>query len=503
MPKVGKYDIALQVRDNPKTDSSFDEYKLWSSDIKKAIYVHRKPVAQFEPYLTGLSGSNYNMSILDTSYDLDHTSRTDKGIKAKTWKFKDIAAEAWSNGIPSTIPSGKTYLIQQVVQDIEGEWSMPLVKPITAVGANFTPTVDANPASAEWTKNNITVTVTADDKGENDFNRTVYASNASVLMPGSFPGVSNQKSFTLTYSTEGIWYLHMRVYDNAGNNSYRYRGPYKIDKTPPEITPDKWTYESMNKPITVNVNVSDILSGVSQVKYCWSKLAAKPSSGWQNAGTWSFSTSQSQAGSWYLHIEAWDNAGNSRYVRTGGYVINNIELYDFTVTMIKDIDWRDFYFKGKDLDSDGRVDSYEARSGTDIKTSKMPINFKLNSASPLSYKEEGIKAGSKVMFYIKSSGDPEVVVMKPSYMTEKGGSKIFVEEVPPVQVSGNVWQFEWVIPMEAKQNSFIWFDVTALKDGVSYGNQYWIDVWQSGNNSRSVFYVEGNVLNDLKFNQSH
>ncbi len=47
--KVGKYDVVFQARDNPKNNSRFDNYRLWSYMPlnKLELYVHRKPIASF------------------------------------------------------------------------------------------------------------------------------------------------------------------------------------------------------------------------------------------------------------------------------------------------------------------------------------------------------------------------------------------------------------------------------------------------------------------------
>ncbi len=597
--QVGRYMIECQAQDRPISDGRFSNYWLWSrtSDPTK-VYVHRRPVADYQIMLSK-NGTGYNTIIVDSSYDLDRISTPNKGIVSWKWKYRPKGSTEWIYGqMPSYIEKGLLYEVSLEVLDRQGAWSKPAIRTVDTTKVNLTPLVDADPKSTGWINQNVNVTVTADDNGENDFNRVSYTTTTGTTEPGWFDGTMYQKSFPLTYSAEGIWYLHMRVWDNAGNTFYRYRGPYMIDKTPPAGTAipysqawtnqdvsvnfapwdnlsgvKQWryrtsdndgatygawsgyawgptagaihfTYQGLHKiqaevidnagnmnyvnsgtylidkvapvitanppsipenigPVTVNVSVTDNLSGVRETKYCWTQSADKPLSGWQSTASGSFPTVQDQEGTWYLHLEAWDNAGNSSYSCVGTYTVIYIEMYDFTVTMIQDTAWRDYYFDSRDTNGDGSVDTYQSRSGTDIKTQKMPVNYNLNGYRPVNYPIESVKAGVKVKFYIRARGAPDSLIMKPRYLLENGSGITHTEDVVPVDKIGEMWSFEWIIPLETKQDSFICFDVLATKNGKQYGNSYWKDTWQMGNTSNAVFYILGNALKDLKYNQNH
>lgn len=597
--QVGKYVIECQAQDKPTADGRFTNYWLWGNVSQPTkVYVHRRPVADYQIMLSK-SGTGYNTIIEDNSYDLDRLSTQNKGIVSWKWKYRPIGSTEWIYGqLPSYLDKGLVYEVSLEVLDRQGAWSKPAIRTVDTTKVNLTPLVDADPKSAGWTNQNINVTVTADDNGENDFSRVSYTTTTGVTEPGYFDGTMYQKSFPLTYSAEGSWYLHMRVWDNAGNTSYRYRGPYMIDKTPPggTATPyshawtnqdvsvsfapwdnlsgvKQWryrtsdndgasygawsgyawgptagtinfTYQGLHRiqaevidnagnvnyvnsgtylidkvapvitanppsipenigPVTVNVSVTDNLSGVRETKYCWTQSADKPLSSWQSTANGSFPTVQDQEGTWYLHLEAWDNAGNSSYSCVGSYTVIYIEMYDFTVTMIQDTAWRDYYFDGKDTNGDGGIDIHQPRGGTDIKTPQMPVNYSLNGYRPVNYPVESVKAGVKVKFYIRARGAPDSLIMKPRYLLENGSGITHTEDVVAVNKVGEMWCFEWIIPLETKQGSFVCFDVLATKNGKQYGNSCWKDTWQMGNTSNAVFYILGNALKDLKYNQSH
>lgn len=428
--KVGHFKINYQVMDNPKNDSRFDGYKAYSDEslTETEIYVHRRPIAAFNVAFSGIDGSgNMVLSVSDLSYDLDHTSRMDKGIVQRVWKYKEISSASWIDGIPSTINPSKTYMIYLTVLDLEGEWSYPCMKIIENTG-NYPPSVDALPISKDWTNANVTCTITATDV-DGDYAYTNYMWSTSPVKPTSGWTKNTSSSFNVTQSTQGSWYLHMEAFDAVGNSFYRMRGPYNIDKTPPSgvfnpnthswtnkdvsVTFDpsdtggsgvkQWRYRvSTNNgstygswsgyitgdtngmivlkdtgsnriqaeiqdnagnigtvtsgtyyidkiapvvnanpatltsydPITVTLTAADTGgSGLKQTNYKWTTTTAKPASGWLIATAGSFSTTLSDDSSeFYLHVEAFDNAGNSTYRVFGPYKYESLKITGVTIS---------------------------------------------------------------------------------------------------------------------------------------------------------------------------
>ncbi|MCR4435037.1 MAG: hypothetical protein QHH06_06615 [Clostridiales bacterium] len=222
--KVGKYVVKCRMRDNPKDDNRFDNYRLWSPESPPVtIYFHRRPIADFS-YSLRVSGSNCILETVNTSYDWDHLSRTDRGIANSKWKYKLSTDTAWTAGLPTYLARSRVYQLSLEVQDLEGAWSTPAVKNVDTT--NLPPVVDCDPKTYDGS-GPVSVVVTADDQGENDFNHTNYAWSQSTARPASWSS-SSSKVFTTTLSTDGTWYLHMEAFDNAGNSCYVYRGPYKI-----------------------------------------------------------------------------------------------------------------------------------------------------------------------------------------------------------------------------------------------------------------------------------
>jgi hypothetical protein len=105
---------------------------------KLTLNVHRRPIAEFS-FTLARAGTNYNISLQDSSYDLDHqVSRSDKGIIAEEWKWKEASATTWTTGKPTSLQGGKEYLVSLRVKDPEGVLSNPNVK-LVAPGKNLPP----------------------------------------------------------------------------------------------------------------------------------------------------------------------------------------------------------------------------------------------------------------------------------------------------------------------------------------------------------------------------
>jgi len=326
--KTGKYIISYQTRDNPKNSSYFDSYRLWSNpDIATLnLYVHRKPIADFSYTATkNTSTGVWNITLISNSYDLDHVSLSNKGIVQEEWMYKEENEATWTKGKPAQLHIGKIYLVQLTVKDMEGAWSDPCIKIINTGKIDLIPSVDASPTSKTVKADNpsVTVTITADDKGENDFNYVRYKWDTSVTKPTSGWSTSYSKSFNNTKSGAGTFYLHMEVFDQAGNNFYRFRGPYILMyDTAPTVDADPPTKESVAVPITVTIIADDKgENDFSYVRYKWDTSTTKPSSGWSTNYNKQFNTTLSSYGTYYLHMEVFDNTGNSFYRYRGPYIL--------------------------------------------------------------------------------------------------------------------------------------------------------------------------------------
>lgn len=127
--KPGKYQFIRRVKDLPTADPNFSEYGYYSNESVIEVIVHRKPIPDVVLDFDYVPASNmYSTTWIDTSYDLDHNitrAATDRGIQARSIKLtRQGTGEVWTK-IPSSVAPG-TYILNYMVQDIEGEWSEPI-----------------------------------------------------------------------------------------------------------------------------------------------------------------------------------------------------------------------------------------------------------------------------------------------------------------------------------------------------------------------------------------
>ena len=214
------------------------------------------------------------------------------------------------------------------VLDLEGVWSYPTIVNVSTNNPKFPPTVDCDPIIRDWSNTDVNVMVNAADP-DGDYSYTKYQWSTNPVKPtNGYSSAVYTNRFPLTQNSEGSWYLHLISYDLAGNSFYRVRGPYNIDKTPPSIDSDIHT--SLNSDVSINAKImgEDSLSGIDYMNYTWTKSVTKPILGWKSSiGGLVADTLEDDSGDlYYLHMEAFDKAGNSFYRYRGPFSISGLKI---------------------------------------------------------------------------------------------------------------------------------------------------------------------------------
>lgn len=185
---------------------------------------------------------------------------------------------------------------------------------------NTAPSISASPTSRSW-GGGISVTASASDS-QSGLQSLQYKWSTSTSTPSSWNSMSN--GGTVTQNSAGTWYLHLRAVDKVGNVRTTYYGSYKVDGNSPTISVDLQSRDWSNQDVSVTVSASDGESGLSSLQYVWSTGTSTPSSGWSTITSGS-TILQTQEGSWYLHVKAIDNAGNTRNTYYGTYKIDKTD----------------------------------------------------------------------------------------------------------------------------------------------------------------------------------
>ena len=124
------------------------------------------------------------------------------------------------------------------------------------------PSFTASPSNGEWAKNAYVVTPSYADS-HSGISSMLYAWSTGTATPSSW---NTYSSGSLTQPGSGVYYLHYKAVDKAGNEKVGYVGPYRYDNTAPTATltqePSSWTSGNVTLNLT---NVSDALSGIKSI----------------------------------------------------------------------------------------------------------------------------------------------------------------------------------------------------------------------------------------------
>ena len=226
LDKVGKYAMNLKACDNPKADNRFDNYRLWSlGDQNLTVYVHRKPIALQRISVTNNGNGTFTVKALDAgSYDPDHTSRADKGIAEREWRWRKSTETIWhlGNMDEGNCTTDMSYVTQLRVKDLEGVWS----------DYNTINIDKRNPPVALFSMDKPIISTTESLKiKDQSFPRSISAITnwhwviKKLNTDGSIPGTSIQNAqFTNSNTGTGSMY----GYDKNVKYSYSGIGKYRV-----------------------------------------------------------------------------------------------------------------------------------------------------------------------------------------------------------------------------------------------------------------------------------
>ncbi len=151
--KVGKYRVFYKATDQPTKEEPFQEYNRESDVAEAKVYVHRRPIADFD-FNYHYGKTDIGLTTNNKSYDLDHQSKSDKGITSSAWKWRLKTDTAWKTGYPTSLKYGDVAIVYLEVTDYEGATSstqktftMPLEAPFL-FGAALVPEKSENNLTA-------------------------------------------------------------------------------------------------------------------------------------------------------------------------------------------------------------------------------------------------------------------------------------------------------------------------------------------------------------------
>ena len=338
--KTGAYYTKLRVRDNPVGEyDALDEYRLWSDEsiIQKIFIVHTRPVTDFEVSLYANDEETCYANIAENSYDPDHISSYDKGVKEKIYRWKNLKDTEWTEGVlPNKLPVGEEFFVSLTVKDTEGDLSKPCIKLISTkefkipeIEKDNTPPeifIEPNKMNLKVGEELLVYGYAIDDFGVDSFE--MYINDKKVL--------DNTGRIFYTPTEEGSIVITGKAVDLKGNSSEK-TVTIKVyddrDKTKPVI---KLTSPVSGSVLSGNVNIiGSITDNTAIYKYTTAikkadddsyYLLAEGDSAVVNKVIAELDTTQFENGNYEIIITAGDTSGNTSEATVDINIENVVEI---------------------------------------------------------------------------------------------------------------------------------------------------------------------------------
>lgn len=127
------------------------------------------------------------------------------------------------------------------------------------------PSLSASVQELSWQQENIEVTAGSTDE-TSGVKETFWAFSEEAEHIGDWNALEGEQN--LTMKQDGIWYLHLKATDNAGNEAVTVSGPYHKDSVKPEIVFENLCQEQLVvEGIMPEITVTDERSGIEEITY--------------------------------------------------------------------------------------------------------------------------------------------------------------------------------------------------------------------------------------------
>ena len=384
-------ETATLYYDNNLNMEYFDDevglYEIYYEDeLLKTVLEHRRPHAEFAVTIGALDPATGYKNVIYTnkSYDLDNYFTVSKaagenmpGIETCTWQYMCENDMVWHSGRPDKIDADLQYVVKLIVTDPYGE----SVSTTKIIGGNTTPPI----ADFTLIGDDIVVdksgTKSISIYGDMSINDMSYDPNGLELTnyywtvsyrknANSVPVIlcQNQSTPILTFNSGPGAYTYQLQVKNSKNklsNIHMETIEVTADNVAPDIhvTP-LWC--DWGDYCDINVAVTDADSGFDYFIYSFSEDKNTPTDNSYSdeggtTGVWSSKITNSNStiridkdGKWYLHIKAYDKAGNEAIYKTVSGDPAGIYLIDTTKPTIEKVTinphnlYADFTFKTND-----------------------------------------------------------------------------------------------------------------------------------------------------------
>lgn len=212
------------------------------------------------------------------TFTLEWTYQDDDGDPQTAWRWWFDAADYSSATVKATANNANTsttvdysalsddsHTLNLEVSD-GIDWSVK--DSITINIDTVFPTLTITDPSVSWQNSDITVNIQHGDTGSGVATKRYKITNNTTKPTSGWTDLTSTNQ-NINITNNGQWYVHVQIIDVAGNETYNYKGPFKLDKelpTAPVINPTTtaWTKNDVTFTIT---NGNDTVSGVQKSQY--------------------------------------------------------------------------------------------------------------------------------------------------------------------------------------------------------------------------------------------
>ena len=296
------------------------EYKLYfDDDLVKTVYAHRRPIADFS-----IDISNSTVNVESSSFDLDSNEDIGygKGIKEEKWYYKKPNDSTWTEGKLTSYDKNEIYVIKLEVTDFQ-ECTSYTTKYI-GIG---NPVASFNYGASTITKyQDLVINDTSYDPAGYDITGWEWTLRKGSVIIGTYKSqVPSVLNFNVANLGTGNYTYALAVTNSQGIKSEVYTKAFTVidDTDAPEVIIDP-TYCDWKQSQLVNFTFSDADSGLLHWRYSLDQnQEISDETEWSDYITdLTYQLNIEEEGQHYIHVQAYDNAGNLLQRTVGVYKID-------------------------------------------------------------------------------------------------------------------------------------------------------------------------------------
>ncbi|MDP5274625.1 Kelch repeat-containing protein [Chengkuizengella axinellae] len=202
--------------------------------------------------------------------------------------------------------------------EVSGQFLLDNTEPVISITPN---------GNDAWSQTQATTVTVTDDHSGVDTSTLEYVWSDSSSPPVDGWSVFNSGDELTLQSETGVYYLHVRAEDEAGNQKTQVSSHFLVDNVELVITYDPVDNGTWSQSQSTHVTVTDDHSGAAadSLEYVWSDSVNLPVDGWSTFNNGDKLTLEHSTGTYYLHVRAEDNAGNQKTGVSGQFLLDNTE----------------------------------------------------------------------------------------------------------------------------------------------------------------------------------